>query len=107
MIPGLALRPLDPGGTSGAMPRLTKRRAQVSARTGNRAAAKPSVRKNVARAKPASTRAPASNGKLYDASSLRQIAREVEKWRAEDVQRITGKQPLRRKAFTTDSGIPI
>jgi len=85
------------------MPRLTKRRAPVSARTANRASAKPSVRKNVARAKAP----PPPNGKLYDAAALRQISREVEKWRAEDVAKIAQKQPLRKAAFATDSGIPI
>jgi len=88
------------------MPRLTKRRAQVSARTANRAAAKPSARKNVARSK-AAGRAPSGGGKTYDAAALRQIARDVEKWRAEDVARIAQKQPLRKAAFATDSGIPI
>ncbi|HVE83104.1 MAG TPA: methylmalonyl-CoA mutase family protein, partial [Myxococcales bacterium] len=87
------------------MPRTTKRRTQLSARTANRAAAKPSVRKNVARAP--SRQAQAPGGKLYDAAALRKIAREVEQWRAEDVQRTVQKQPLRKKDFTTDSGIPI
>ncbi|HYV49627.1 MAG TPA: methylmalonyl-CoA mutase family protein [Myxococcaceae bacterium] len=78
----------------------------MSARTANRAAAKPSARKNVARSK-AAGRAPSGGGKTYDAAALRQIARDVEKWRAEDVARIAQKQPLRKAAFATDSGIPI
>ena len=91
------------------MPRITKRRAQESGRTANRAAAKPSVRKNIARNFTRGKKAaPAGGGgKLYDAAALRQIARDVEKWRAEDLRRTLEKQPLRRQEFATDSGIPI
>jgi methylmalonyl-CoA mutase N-terminal domain/subunit len=84
------------------MPRTTK---QQSPRLGK---VKPARGKKPARrASKAAARAAPSPERLFDASALRKIARDVEAWRKEDVARSVQKQPLRRKEFVTDSGIPI
>jgi methylmalonyl-CoA mutase, N-terminal domain len=44
---------------------------------------------------------------LFDRAAIRMLAREVERWAAEDLERSRQKMPLRREAFVTDSGIPI
>ena len=43
----------------------------------------------------------------FDQATLKKIARDVERWAAEDLARITSKMPLRKEAWATDSGIPI
>ena len=81
-------------------------------------AKKSAKKKPAAPAKPAaarSTRAPrkpapakkASPARTYAPETVRQVGKEVAKWMREDVERSKVKMPLRREAFTTDSGIPI
>jgi methylmalonyl-CoA mutase N-terminal domain/subunit len=45
--------------------------------------------------------------RLYDAAAVKQVARDVERWAAEDLQRIVSRTPPRRAEYFTDSGVPI
>ncbi len=43
----------------------------------------------------------------FDKAAIKKIARDVERWAAEDLARITSKMPQRKETWATDSGIPI
>jgi methylmalonyl-CoA mutase N-terminal domain/subunit len=45
--------------------------------------------------------------RLFDRAAVRAVARDVERWAKEDLERSKEKMPLRRESFLTDSGIPI
>jgi methylmalonyl-CoA mutase N-terminal domain/subunit len=45
--------------------------------------------------------------RLYDASAMRTVAREGTRWEAKTLAAVTARAPLRKTAFTTDSGIPV
>jgi methylmalonyl-CoA mutase, N-terminal domain len=51
--------------------------------------------------------AKAPGTRLFDPAALRKLAREVERWAKEDLERSKQKMPLRREGFLTDSGIPV
>ncbi|SEK80197.1 methylmalonyl-CoA mutase [Stigmatella aurantiaca] len=51
-------------------------------------------------------KAPAA-ARSYDAGAVKAAAKATQKWATEELAQVTGKMPLRRKVFTTDSGIPI
>jgi methylmalonyl-CoA mutase, N-terminal domain len=44
---------------------------------------------------------------IYDANALKGVAGELARWKKTTLSSITQKMPLRRAAFTTDSGVPI
>jgi methylmalonyl-CoA mutase N-terminal domain/subunit len=58
-------------------------------------------------AKKATPKKKAGSLKHYDAAVVRTAAKQAEKWAKEELAQVTAKMPLRRKLFTTDSGIPI
>ncbi|MGA9524831.1 MAG: methylmalonyl-CoA mutase family protein [Myxococcaceae bacterium] len=62
----------------------------------------------VAKAKKKPARAGKKGGlPTFDPATVKKIARDVERWAAEDLARITSKMPLRKETWATDSGIPI
>jgi methylmalonyl-CoA mutase N-terminal domain/subunit len=69
------------------------------------------VKPAAARATRAGKAAPAAKKaspvRTYAPEAVRQVAKDTAKWMREDVERSKVKMPLRREAFTTDSGIPI
>lgn len=44
---------------------------------------------------------------MFDRAAVRRIGRAVEQWRQTDLQPVIARSPLRKKQWTTDSGIPI
>ncbi len=49
----------------------------------------------------------AAKTRLYDATAVRKLAREVARWEASTLAPVTAKTPLRQPAFATDSGVAI
>jgi methylmalonyl-CoA mutase N-terminal domain/subunit len=76
---------------------------KISRRTSPR-----SAKQSVSRKPPASSRASAPKGtRLYDASAAQTVAKQVRQWQKTELAHSTAKMALRKKAFTTDSGIEI
>src|SRR5579871_5256018 len=78
---------------------MSRKKRQLSARTaqlGKRSSKPPAKRPKT----PRGTR-------TYDAAAVRAIGAEVKAWAKRDLAPLTAKMPLRKKAFATDSGIPI
>jgi methylmalonyl-CoA mutase N-terminal domain/subunit len=58
--------------------------------------------------KKAAARPRAAKGpKLYDAAAVQGLMREVSRWKKSTLDPLLAKSPLRKAAFTTDSGVPI
>ena len=100
----VALRPLDPGATSRAMPG-SKRPASkklsraVAARTAQKNPRKKPLKALKRAIKGATSRKRAGT---YNPDALKGIAREAERWVKEDVERVLQKAPLRKREFVTD-----
>ena len=61
-----------------------------------------------AKAKSAAPRAGGTaKTRLYDATAVRKLAREVARWEASTLAPVIAKTPLRQRAFATDSGVAI
>jgi methylmalonyl-CoA mutase N-terminal domain/subunit len=45
--------------------------------------------------------------KSYDATTVKAVGKAAQKWAVDELSQVTAKMPLRRKAFMTDSGVPI
>jgi methylmalonyl-CoA mutase, N-terminal domain len=58
-------------------------------------------------ARPPKARKATSRTRLHDAGAVRKVAKEVERWKREELAGVLSKSPLRSGAFFTDSGVPI
>ncbi|KFE70138.1 acyl-CoA mutase large subunit family protein [Hyalangium minutum] len=86
------------GGKPSKLAKAAKKVAQVAKKAGK--AGKALVKKAAPKKKAAAL-------KHYDAASVKAAAKQAEKWAKDELAQVTAKMPLRRKQFTTDSGIPI
>ncbi|MBX5481502.1 MAG: methylmalonyl-CoA mutase family protein [Myxococcaceae bacterium] len=87
----------------------TAKNGRKSARTVARRAATP-AKKAASQRKPVTRPAKSSKThgtRSFDPAAVRKLAKDLERWAQEDLERSKQKLPLRKEAFTTDSGIPI
>ena len=87
-----AARPAPKAAKGGKLAKAAKK--AVALVKGKAAAVKPSAKKGAA-------------VRSYDAAAVKAVGRAAQDWTKGELSQVVAKAPLRRKAFTTDSGVPI
>jgi methylmalonyl-CoA mutase, N-terminal domain len=82
-------------------------KAKTSAKKVVKAASKAATKAVKTVAKKAAPKKKAAAPRSYDTATVKTVAKAADKWAKTDLAGVTQKMPLRRKAFTTDSGVPI
>ncbi len=74
---------------------------------GVKAAVKGALKKAKAKVLPKGSAKGAKGAKTYAPDAVSLLQRELKAWKEQSLAKLTAKAPLRRPAFTTDSGVPI
>ena len=86
-----------------AAKKAVKKVASKSPKKSTKVAPKPKLNAKPTSKKKTVVRARKAAGtKLYDAAAVKKLAKDVERWAKEDLEKSTQKMPLRREQFVTD-----